>query len=49
MVKEHSKGKLFKTLCLIVSSADNLCKTIWPQIRPDKAFGPDLDPNCLKH
>ena len=39
-----------------VSSADNQCKTVWTQIRPDKNVGPDLsdknvgpdlDPNCL--
>ena len=37
-------GKL--TPCLLVSSADNLCK----QLDPDQArqnVGPDLDPNCL--
>ena len=29
---------LLSTLCLLVSSADNLCKKNWTQFRPDNFF-----------
>ena len=35
------------TLCLLVSSADNLCKQFGPR-SGSTFFGPDLFPNCLQ-
>ena len=35
-------------LCLLLSSADNLCKQLRPMSGPTNV-GPDLDPNCLTH
>ena len=36
----------FKSTCLLVSSADNLCKQFGPRSGQTNVR-PDLDPNCL--
>ena len=45
MITYLSNNLACLTLCLLVSSADNLCKLFGPdQVRQN--VGPELDPNC---
>ena len=41
------KGEYTTCICLIVPSADNLCKQFGPN-QAEQNVGPDLDPNCLR-
>ena len=43
-LSERFRGMV--TLCLLVSSADSLCKQLDPD-RTRQDVGPDMDPNCL--
>ena len=42
----NTEMNILSSLCVLVSSADNLCKQFGPRSGPTNV-GPDLDPNCL--
>ena len=46
LARPFSRNKDLSTLCLLVSSAENLCKQFGSGSGPTNV-GPDLDPNCL--